>query len=103
MNPKGGRSPVRRVPGSIGIGWAADLTQPSPAPAQETPVPSGWSFRFTPYGWLTSMKGTQTVRGRSAKVDASFIDIVERSDTLVAVMGDFEACNGPFALYGDLI
>jgi hypothetical protein len=63
----------------------------------------GWSFRFIPYGWLTSMKGTQTVRGRSAKVDASFIDIVEKSDTLVALMGNVEARNGPFALYGDLV
>ncbi|MGO4574161.1 hypothetical protein [Microvirga sp. 2TAF3] len=43
------------------------------------------------------------MRGRSAKVDASFIDIVEKSDTLVALMGDFEARRGPFALYGDLV
>jgi hypothetical protein len=43
------------------------------------------------------------VRGRSVKVDASFIDIVEKSDTLVALMGTFEARNGPFALYGDLV
>jgi hypothetical protein len=62
-----------------------------------------WSFRFTPYGWLTSLNGTQTVRGRSAKVDAGFIDIVEKSDTLVGLMGTFEARNGPFALYGDLV
>ena len=51
-----------------------------------------------PYGWLISLNGTQTVRGRSVKVDASFIDIVKESDTLVALMGDFEARNGPFAL-----
>jgi hypothetical protein len=64
---------------------------------------SGWSFRFIPYGWLISMKGTQTVRGRSVKVDASFIDILEKSDTLVALMGNVEARNGPFALYSDLV
>ena len=66
-------------------------------------MPPEWSFRFTPYGWLTSLKGTQTVRGRSTKVDASFIDIVEKSDSLIALMGNFEARNGPFALYGDLV
>ena len=49
------------------------------------------------------MKGKQTVRGRTIDVDASFIDIVEESDTLVALMGTFEARNGPFALYGDLV
>ena len=43
------------------------------------------------------------MRGRSTTVDASFIDIVEKSDTLVALMGNFEARNGPFALYGDLV
>jgi hypothetical protein len=49
------------------------------------------------------MNGTQTVRGRSAKVDATFIDIVEKSDTLAALMGTFEARNGPFTLYSDLV
>jgi len=49
------------------------------------------------------MRGTQTVRGRSVKVDASFIDIVEKSDTLVALMGDFEARFGRFALLADLV
>ena len=49
---------------------AADLPAPAPfAPAAPT-VPSEWSFRFTPYGWLPSMNGTQTIRGRTAKVDA---------------------------------
>jgi hypothetical protein len=31
------------------------------------------------------------------------VDIVEKSDSLVALMGTFEARNGPFALYGDLV
>lgn len=89
--------------GSISVGWAADLPPPPPAPVMEAPDPSAWSFRFVPYGWLTSMKGTQTVRGRSAKVDASFVDLVEKSDTLAALMGNFEARKGPFALYADLV
>jgi hypothetical protein len=68
-----------------------------------THAPSGSDFRFVPYGWLISVNGTQTVRGRSTKVDASFIDILENSDSLVALMGDFEARRGPFAVYGDLV
>lgn len=66
-------------------------------------MPPSWSFRITPYGWLMALDGTQTVRGRSVKVDASFVDIVEKSDTLVGLMGNVEARNGPFALYGDLV
>lgn len=89
--------------GTAGAAWAAD-PGPTQAPVVEVlPMPPSWSFRITPYGWLTSLDGTQTVRGRSVKVDASFVDIVEKSDTLVGLMGNFEARNGPFALYGDLI
>jgi hypothetical protein len=66
-------------------------------------MPPSWTFRFVPYGWLMALDGTQTVRGRSVNVDASFADIVEKSDTLVALMGDFEARNGPFALLGNVV
>jgi hypothetical protein len=88
--------------GGTGPTHAADLGPP-PAPVIEAPAVSGWTYRFTPYGWLTALKGTQTVRGRSVKVDASFIDIVEKSDTLAALMGDFEARNGPIALFTDVV
>jgi hypothetical protein len=82
---------------------AADLGAP-PAPVTETSAPPpGWTFRFTPYGWLTALEGTSAVRGRSVKVDASFIDIVRESDTLVGLMGDFEARNGPFGLLANVV
>jgi hypothetical protein len=88
-----------------GSGFAARAADAASAPFIETPgpTPPAWTFRFVPYGWLTSLDGTQTVRGRSVKVDASFIDIVEKSDTLVALMGTFEARHGPLSLYSDLI
>jgi hypothetical protein len=89
--------------GSTNISLAADLHPSHPGAQIEAPTVPGWTFRVTPYGWLTALKGTQTVRGRSVKVDASFIDIVEKSDSLLALMGNFEARNGPFAFYGDLV
>jgi len=90
--------------GTAGAAWAAD-PGPVQAPVVEAPppMPVSWSFRFVPYGWLTSLNGTQTVRGRSVKVDAGFVDIVEKSDTLGGLMGDFEARNGPFALLGNVV
>jgi hypothetical protein len=68
----------------------------------EAPAVPEWTYRVTPYGWLTALDGTQTVRGRSVKVDASFIDIVEKSDSIVALMGDFEARNGAFGLLANV-
>lgn len=85
---------------SVPASLAADL---SPAPVEIPAPPPLWSFQFVPYGWLTSLDGTTTVRGRSVKVDASFIDIVKEADTLVALMGTFEARHGPLALYSDLV
>ena len=86
-----------------GSALAADLPPVPSAPTIEATTVSGWTYRITPYGWLTAITGTQTVRGRSVKVDASFIDIVEKSDSLLALMGNVEARNGPFAIYGDLV
>ena len=60
--------------------------------------------RFTPYDWATSLKGSQTVRGR-VDVDETFLDIVRHTigngGQLFAVMGHFEARNGPIAFFGD--
>jgi hypothetical protein len=88
--------------GAAGAAQAADLAA-APQPVEIAEPPPAWSFRFVPYGWLTALDGTQTVRGRSAKVNLSFLDIVEKSDTLVALMGDFEARKGPFAVYADVV
>lgn len=86
------------LPLFVGAPQAADLQ-----PTRVADVEPGWTFRVTPYGWLTAMKGTQTVRGRSVDVDASFIDILEKSDTLVGLMADFEARYGRWALIGDAV
>jgi hypothetical protein len=88
----------------LGGALAADMPRPAPEPA---PIPPAWTIRVTPYGWLTSVYGDQTVRGRTAKVNASFIDIVDATigegGTLVGLMGDVEARYGRFSLFGDLV
>jgi hypothetical protein len=86
---------------------AADLAPPPvPAPAIPATIP-GWQFRVTPYAWLTSLNGSQTVAGRTFDVNASFPKIIQNTigdgGSLVALMADMEARNGPFALFGDLI
>lgn len=86
---------------------AADLTpRPPSQPVPPSFVP-GWTFRVTPYGWLTSLNGSQMVRGRGVDVNASFVDIVESTigegGSLVALMLSMEARNGRLALFGDVI
>ena len=62
---------------------------------------------MTPYAWLTSLNGSQTVAGRTVDVNATFPKIVENTigdgGSLVALMLDMEARNGPFALLADVI
>jgi opacity protein-like surface antigen len=81
---------------------AADLG-PNPSTSIVTPAPSQWEFRFTPYAWATSVVGESTVRGQTLDVDASFLDVVEESESIAALMGYFEARRGRLALYSDLV
>src|SRR6476620_6683115 len=83
---------------------SADLgPQPREPLAQAAPPPSQWQFSFTPYGWATSINGSATARGHTVDIDESFIEIVEKSDSLMALMGYFEARKGPFALFTDVV
>jgi hypothetical protein len=65
--------------------------------------PNQWQFSFTPYGWMTSVNGNATARGHTVEIDESFFEIVEKSDSLMALMGYFEARKGPFALFTDVV
>ena len=81
----------------LGPGVAKEqLVEPAPQPSQ-------WQFRFTPYGWMTSVNGNATARGHTVDIDASFFDIVEKSDSIMALMGYFEARKGPFGFFADVV
>src|SRR5262245_66260881 len=64
---------------------------PQPRLAEPMPAPSQWQFSFTPYGWAMSINGDVTARGHKVDVNESFIEIVEKSDSLLAWMSFFEA------------
>jgi hypothetical protein len=84
-------------------GFAADLTpQAQPSASAPAPVPTGWAFQATFYGWLTSLDGKVGVRNLPpAKVNASFGDILENLDG--ALMGSFLAKNGDWMILADLV
>ena len=82
--------------GSSAVG--ADL-----GPTYAEPLTNKWEFSLTPYGWATSMNGNITARGHKVDVDESFIEIVDKSDSLLAWMSYFEARKGRFAFFTDLV
>jgi hypothetical protein len=86
----------------VGAGSAksADLGPGYPEPAAS---PSGWQFSFTPYGWATSINGDVTARGHTVDVNEDFIEIVEKSDSLLAWMSYFEGRKGRFSLFTDFV
>jgi opacity protein-like surface antigen len=81
---------------------AADLKH-QPGEQLIEPASKQWEFRFTPYAWATSVNGNSTVAGQTVDVDASFLDIVEDSESILALMGYFEARRGGLAFYTDVV
>jgi hypothetical protein len=72
-------------------------------PQESTTDPGTWRFRATAYGWLMSVSGNVTAHGQTVDLDASFIQLVQKSDSLVGFMGYFEADKGPAGLYADFV
>jgi hypothetical protein len=77
---------------------SADLAPTYPQPAIDK-----WEFSLTPYGWATSINGDITARGHKVDVNESFIEIVEKSDSLLAWMTYFEARKGRLAFFTDFV
>lgn len=72
-------------------------------PTYSEPTTNTWQFSLTPYGWATSMNGNITARGHTVDVNEDFIEIVEKSDSLLAWMTYFEARKGRFAFFTDFV
>ena len=79
--------------GRTGASLAQDGPAPRPAEATapEVDPPSPWAFRVTPYGWLTWMSGSQTIKGRTADIDTNVFQLLGASQSLIPFMGYFEA------------
>ena len=90
--------------GSAVVALGADLPVRGPKAVELTAPPvDHWSFRFVPYAWITALDGSTTVRGRTVDVNASFSDILDKSDSIFALMGYFEARKGNLSLFTDLV
>jgi hypothetical protein len=102
---------LRRL--SVAAVLAALLCPPPAAAADEATAtaasnsspndPDAWRFRVALYGWAPSVAGNLTARGQTVDVNASFIQILQKSDSLIGYMGYFEADKGRVGAYLDTV
>jgi hypothetical protein len=70
---------------------------PGPAPAI-APV-GGWSYQFTPYGWLPWISGNAVIDGRSFSVEQNPAQVIESLN--MVWMSYMQAKKGPLTLFND--
>jgi len=62
-----------------------------------------WRFNAASYGWAMNVSGSVTARSQTVDVNASVIDLLQKSDSLIGFMGYFEADKGRAGFYTDLV
>jgi len=65
--------------------------------------PEAWRFQSATYGWLMSVSGSTTSHGQTVDTNASFIDLLQKSDSLIGFMAYLEADKGPVGVYADFV
>jgi len=85
----------------VGRPAAAEETREAVSSATNDPNP--WRFEAAAYGWLMSASGSATAKGQTVDFDASFIQLLQKSDSLIGYMGYFEANKGRVGFYADLV
>ena len=71
-----------------------------PLAAQTAAEPDDWRITFTPYAWMSGVKGTVGIGANTAEVDAPFTESVEDFD--IGFAGVFESRRHPWVLRADV-
>ena len=98
---------------SVAFAQAVPTAQPStdktPPSAEEKArstdgkSPDDWRFAATLYGWAINLNGSASVRGNTVDINASIFDLLQKSSSLIGLMGDFEANKGRFGFFADVV
>ena len=87
-----------------GVCACTGVAMAEPAAADTaTADPDAWRFQAATYGWLMSVSGSTTSHGQTVDTNASFIDLLQKSDSLIGYMGYLEADKGPLGVYADFV
>jgi len=81
----------------------AQATGRAPASGAALSDPEPWRFNAALYGWAMSVSSTMTVRNQTLDTNASFLDLMQKSDSLIGFMGYFEANKGSVGVFADLV
>src|SRR5262249_61422997 len=65
-------------------------------------APPGWQVTVIPYLWAAGLSGDVTVRGVTVSPDASFIDVLQASDSILGFQGHLEVTRGRLGGFADL-
>jgi hypothetical protein len=65
--------------------------------------PDDWRFAATAYGWAINLNGSASIRGNTVDINASVFDLLQKSSSLMGLMGDFEANKGKFGFSADVV
>ena len=96
------RGAALMMPGAaVAAAWLGATTMAAAAEPQGDDGAAAWRAEFDAIGWLLGMDGTVGVRGHTAAAHASFLDIIEDSDSVAGFAGRIEAGYGRFAGFVD--
>lgn len=83
---------------------AAEAPPNAAAPNNPASVdPDAWRFRATAYAWLINTSGNATARGQTTDFNANFVQLIQKSDSLIGWMSYFEADKGKVGVYADFV
>jgi hypothetical protein len=90
-------SPSMLEPFRLDFGALQDEPAPEPAPSAQ----DEWRVRAEAWIWLMGIQGDLGARGVTASVSASFVDIIDAVDSIIAVAGRVEIAKGRFGGFVD--
>lgn len=81
---------------------ARDATTVTSGPDRDNRVlPRPWRAELTLRAWLTGVEGDMTAAGTPVDISASFLDILDESDSLIGLSGRFELAYHKLGVFVD--
>ena len=81
----------------------AEISTETAQAAEPAADPEAWRLQGTLYGWAIGVAGNFTAKGQTVDVNATFPQIMQKSDSLAGFMGNVEADKGKVGVYGDFV